>query len=184
MDSVQSKAHGAALDLMGANAGAPESLKALADTLAAQWEGAENVPAVVLVALGHVAIARGQVDADCQRWHAEAREATQARHALSEELSEARESLAEWHAKAKRLERERDSSLRDSLIWAAESDERGAVLAGLAEALAALPLAVLASTGDAGKLAALYLRAEVLTGESPKERHARLAAKLESGNAD
>lgn len=95
MDSVQSKAHGAALDLMGANAGAPESLKALADTLAAQWEGAENVPAVVLVALGHVAIARGQVDADCQRWHAEAREATQARHALSEELSEARESLAE-----------------------------------------------------------------------------------------
>lgn len=58
-------------------------------------------------------------------------------------------------------------------------DESRAVLAGLAECLAGLPLAVLASAGKAGRLAELYLRAELLTAEEPAERFERLRRRIE-----
>lgn len=59
-------------------------------------------------------------------------------------------------------------------------NECAAFIADLAPVLAALPLATLAASAEhGGKLAPLYLRAEVLAGETTGERHARHAAKAE-----
>lgn len=84
-----------------------------------------------------------------------------------------RAKAAERNAKATHA-----AALESALLFGAEADELRAVLAPLADILAALPMAVLASTGEAGRLAALYLQAEVLAGETPAERYARIGNKL------
>lgn len=115
--------------------------------------------------------------------------------ALRAELAEAREALADWHGKAFTYQEQRDSHARRADRWqrvaeAAKADanriarQRNAELAAhnelaafigeLAPVLAALPLAVLASDAtEGGKLAKLYLRAELLADETTGERAAR-----------
>lgn len=115
--------------------------------------------------------------------------------ALESELAEAREALAEWHGKALAYHQQRDSHAARADRWQrvaeeAEADanriarQRNAELAAhnelaafvgeLAPVLAALPLAVLASDAtEGGKLAKLYLRAELLASETTGERAAR-----------
>lgn len=115
--------------------------------------------------------------------------------ALQSELAEAREALADWRGKALAYQEQRDSHARRADRWqrvaeAAEADanriarQRNAELAAhnelaafigeLAPVLAALPLAVLASDAtEGGKLAKLYLRAELLADETTGERAAR-----------
>lgn len=114
---------------------------------------------------------------------------------LESELAEAREALADWHGKALAYHQQRDSHARRADRWQrvaeeAEADanriarQRNAELAAhnelsafigeLAPVLAALPLAVLASDAtEGGKLANLYLRAELLADETTGERAAR-----------
>lgn len=126
---------------------------------------------------------------------AEARNATESLHAINAELAEAREALADWRGKALAYKEQRDSHARRADRWqrvaeAAEADanriarQRNAELAAhnelaafvgeLAPVLAALPLAVLASDAtEGGKLAKLYLRAELLADETTGERAAR-----------
>lgn len=115
--------------------------------------------------------------------------------ALKAELSEAREALADWRGKALAYQEQRDSHARRADRWqrvaeAAEADanriarqrnaellahnELAAFVGELAPVLAALPLAVLASDAtEGGKLAKLYLRAELLASETTGERAAR-----------
>lgn len=123
---------------------------------------------------GELAAARASAAAERQR-----------ADSLEEELREARASLAEWHGEApaadrarKAAERQLGDALESALVFGAADDESRDVLGRLAECLAGLPLAVLASAGQAGRLAELYLRAEVLTAEEPAERFERLRLKL------
>lgn len=126
---------------------------------------------------------------------AEARNATESLHAINAELAEAREALADWRGKALAYQEQRDSHARRADRWqrvaeAAEADanriacqrnaellahnELAAFVGELAPVLAALPLAVLASDAtEGGKLAKLYLRAELLASETTGERAAR-----------
>ena len=122
-------------------------------------------------------------------WRKLAEKALGERDSLQAELVECRASLAEWHGEAKAADSARkaatdrlDSTLESALVFGSADDESRACLAELASILATLPLAVLASADDAGKLARLYLKAELLTGEEPRERFERLKRKLaESG---
>lgn len=121
--------------------------------------------------------------------------AMKAAESSESELAEAREALADWRGKALAYQEQRDSHARRADRWqrvaeAAEADanriarQRNAELAAhnelaafvgeLAPVLAALPLAVLASDAtEGGKLAKLYLRAELLASETTGERAAR-----------
>lgn len=81
-------------------------------------------------------------------------------------------------AEAREMAHKCDVATESALLFGAEADELRAVLAPLAAILAGLPLAVLASAGEAGRLAELYLRAELLTAEEPAERYARLQRRL------
>lgn len=112
---------------------------------------------------------------------AEARDATEASHrqaqairSLNAELAEAREALAEWKRKADMAEADCELARRQRNAELAAHNELAAFVGELAPALAALPLAVLASDAtEGGKLANLYLRAELLADETTGERAAR-----------
>lgn len=69
-----------------------------------------------------------------------------------------------------------DAATRDSLLFAAESDERGELLAELVAILAAMPLESFWQWPD---LAATYGKARRLGEEWPADRLARLGRKLE-----
>lgn len=119
---------------------------------------------------------------------AEAREATETSHrqaqairslnadaeAMQSELAEAREALADWKRKADMAEADCELARRQRNAELAAHNELAAFVGELAPALAALPLAVLASDAtEGGKLAKLYLRAELLADEKTGERAAR-----------
>lgn len=119
---------------------------------------------------------------------AEARNATESLHganmtaqgladrigALESELAEAREALAEWKRKADMAEADCELARRQRNAELAAHNELAAFMGELAPVLAALPLAVLASDAtEGGKLANLYLRAELLADETTGERAAR-----------
>lgn len=119
---------------------------------------------------------------------AEARNATESSHrqaqairslnadaeALQSELAEAREALAEWKRKADMAEADCELARRQRNAELAAHNELAAFIGELAPVLAALPLAVLASDAtEGGKLASLYLRAELLADETTGERAAR-----------
>lgn len=105
---------------------------------------------------------------------AEARDATESLHAINSELSEAREALADWKRKADMAEADCELARRQRNAELAAHNELAAFIGELAPVLAALPLAVLASDAtEGGKLANLYLRAELLADETTGERAAR-----------
>lgn len=153
------KEHGVGLDLFGPNAGEPESIRKLAAIIAEEATG--ELSDKLIAALGAVAIAYGEA-------RAEARGATQREHVANatakenwraRDAAQARANNAE--ARIKSLEEGKARLLEDSLILAAESDERGDVLDSI---VAAVRLAT----------------------EKPEERRERLRLKLagkESGNA-
>lgn len=135
--------------------------------------------------------------------------ATQQRDASDNELAKARRDILESQrqrdraqARANNAETRQAEALADSLLFAAESDERGAALFGLAESLGRIPLSILAereawpTAGElslaalvdcgAESIVALYSKAKRLAEEAPADRLARLRSKLEgkeSGNA-
>lgn len=93
--------------------------------------------------------------------------------------------LAERDAMRASAETRQAEALADSLLFAAESDERGAVLFGLAELLGRIPLSILAEREAWPMAGELYLKAKALKEEAPADRLARLRSKLEgkeSGN--
>lgn len=119
---------------------------------------------------------------------AEARDATETSHRqaqairslngdierLESELTEAREALTEWKRKADMAEADCELARRQRNAELAAHNELSAFIGELAPVLAALPLAVLASDAtEGGKLANLYLRAELLADETTGERAAR-----------
>ena len=105
---------------------------------------------------------------------AEARNATESLHAINSELAEAREALADWKRKADMAEADCELARRQRNAELAAHNELAAFIGELAPVLAALPLAVLVSDAtEGGKLAKLYLRAELLASETTGERAAR-----------
>lgn len=98
---------------------------------------------------------------------AEARDATEASHRQAQ-------ALAEWKRKADMAEADCELARRQRNAELAAHNELAAFIGELAPVLAALPLAVLASDAtEGGKLAKLYLRAELLADETTGERAAR-----------
>lgn len=94
--------------------------------------------------------------------------------ALESELAEAREALADWKRKADMAEADCELARRQRNAELAAHNGLSAFIGELAPVLAALPLAVLASDAtEGGKLANLYLRAELLADETTGERAAR-----------
>lgn len=81
-------------------------------------------------------------------------------------------------ARANNAETRQAEALADSLLFAAESDERGALAAELVAILAPLSLAALVDCG-AESIVALYSKAKRLAEEAPADRLARLRSKLE-----
>lgn len=170
-DAAFMQEHAAGIEVMAGGLGVSESMIRLGEAMREAF--GHEMPDSVLAALGYVALQLGEARANEQRWHGEARESTRLLHAsnnVRETLNRELGAAEEAHAEA----------LAESLINAAESEERRTMLRNLADSIGAPRDAL-----QAGAIAA----AQWLLGEPAAARRARLLASLaragkmrESGN--